>query len=347
MGENQRGQYKNPVRAADLARLRAVAGQGPVLILTHDNPDPDALASGKALATLFRVAWNIPADLRFSGLVARAENKAMLNFLTPEWQPVESLPDLREYSAVALVDTQLMAGNNRLPGDFLPQIVIDHHPPKGELLDKVPFVDIRPEVGATVSLIYQYLELAQIVPDSILATAIFYGIQTDTRSLSRGDYLADRVVYLRALDLMDLQLLANIEQARLPRGYFRAYSNGMQAARIFGSVAIAYQGEMHSPDFGAEMADLLIRLEGMRAVLCFGFHNDVMYLSMRTVLPQDDAGLLIQRVVRRPGSAGGHGMSAGGQIPLARRDPGEVAAQVQQRFLRVMDEKGEGEPLLI
>lgn len=347
MEENQRSRFKNPVRARDLARLRGVIGQGPVLILTHDNPDPDALASGKALATLFRAAWNIPADLRFSGLVARAENKAMLNFLTPEWQAVEILPDLQEYSAVALVDTQPSVGNNRLPRDVWPQIVIDHHPPVGESLDKVPFVDIRPDVGATVSLVFLYLDAAQIVPDPVLSTAIFYGIQTDTRSLSRGDSLADRVIYQRMLDLLDLQLLAGVEQARLPRDYFRAYSKGMQAAQIFGSVAVAYHGEMHRPDFGAEMADLLIRLEGMRAVLCFGFHNDVMYLSMRTVLPQDDAGQLIQRVVRRPGSAGGHGMSAGGQIPLARRDPGEVAAQVQQRFLQVMDEKGEGEPLLI
>ena len=69
-----------------LAQLRTTAGSGPVLILTHDNPDPDALASGKAFATLLKSAWNIPSRLLYSGLVQRAENRAMLNLLTPEWE---------------------------------------------------------------------------------------------------------------------------------------------------------------------------------------------------------------------------------------------------------------------
>ena len=68
---------------------------------------------------------------------------------------------------------------------------------------------------------------------------------------------------------------------------------------------------------------------------------------MRTVLNRDDAGLLIQQVVSHLGKAGGHGMSAGGQIPLAGHDPDEIAEQVKERFLRVMDERGEGEPLLM
>ena len=43
-----------------LQKLQQACGAGPVLILTHDNPDPDALAAGKALATLLEDAWNIP-----------------------------------------------------------------------------------------------------------------------------------------------------------------------------------------------------------------------------------------------------------------------------------------------
>jgi nanoRNase/pAp phosphatase (c-di-AMP/oligoRNAs hydrolase) len=347
MGEDQGKEYLEPVDAAFLTRLHTAAGSGPVLILTHDNPDPDALASGKSLARLLDSAWGIPADLRFSGLVARAENKAMLSLLTPEWQPVEILPDQSRYSAVALVDTQPGAGNNSLPVEVVPRIVIDHHLPMRESLAKVSFVDVRPNVGATVSLIYQYLEAAGIIPDPILATAIFYGIQADTRSLSRGDSAIDRFMYRKLLDLIDRQLLARVEQACLPRDYFRAFSNGLQAARIYGNVAIAYQGAIHRPDFVAEMADLLVRLDGLRAVLCLGYHGDMMYLSLRTMFSEDDAGSLIQQMVIPPGKAGGHGMGAGGQIPLLGREPESVAARVEALFLRVLGEKGEGEPLLI
>lgn len=112
-----------------LERLRTIAGTGPVLVLTHDNPDPDALAAGKAFATLLKSAWNISSRLVYSGLVLRAENRALLKLLTPEWEHSDRLVALDQYSAIALLDTQPGAGNNRLPIEHIPQIVIDHHHP--------------------------------------------------------------------------------------------------------------------------------------------------------------------------------------------------------------------------
>ena len=97
---------ENPIDLARLERLRNLVGSGPVMILTHDSPDPDALAAGKALATLLNVSWSVPSRLFYSGLVARAENRAMLRLLTPEWESVEVAPDAQGFSAIALVDTQ-------------------------------------------------------------------------------------------------------------------------------------------------------------------------------------------------------------------------------------------------
>ena len=54
---------QNPIDQDNLTRLRTAAGSGPVLILTHNNPDPDALASGTALSTLLKEAWGIPSHL--------------------------------------------------------------------------------------------------------------------------------------------------------------------------------------------------------------------------------------------------------------------------------------------
>jgi nanoRNase/pAp phosphatase (c-di-AMP/oligoRNAs hydrolase) len=138
-----------------LAQLRAVAGPGPVLILTHDNPDPDALASGAALSTLLKEAWGIPNHLVYTGLVARAENRAVLKNLTPAWEYNATLTNLEKYSALVLVDTQPGAGNNSLPTSHLAHIAIDHHHPIREALKLVPYADVRPEVGATVTMLYQ------------------------------------------------------------------------------------------------------------------------------------------------------------------------------------------------
>ena len=329
-----------------LDELRAIAGDGPVLILTHDNPDPDALASGKAFATLLSSAWNIPSILLYSGLVQRPENRAMLSLLTPEWEHSDELTGLDRFSAVALIDTQPGAGNNRLPDTRVPQIVIDHHHPRRITLRKVPYADVRPEIGATATVLHQYLEAAGIAPDSDLATAMFYALKTDTRGLSRGASASDEAVYLKLLAWIDHKKLIQIEQAGLPQAYFRAFSEGLRAARVYSQSVVADLGEMHRPDITAEMADLLIRLDRVQAALSLGIYEDVLHLSLRTEPLGQDAGLIVQRVIVPPGRAGGHGTMAGGQVPLAGQEVTHLVDEIVRRFLEVMEEKGAGESLV-
>jgi nanoRNase/pAp phosphatase (c-di-AMP/oligoRNAs hydrolase) len=329
-----------------LNQLREAAGAGPVLILTHDNPDPDALAAGKALKVLFETAWRIPCRLAYSGLVARAENREMLKRLTPDWESDDALDDSRSYSAVAMIDTQPGAGNNRLPPGMQPAIVIDHHHPIREAIAHVPYADVRPEIGSTTTMVYQYLEAAGIQPDPLLATAMFYGLKTDTRGLARGASSDDEVVYVKLLARLDRHELIHVEQAGLPADYFNAFSRGLHATRLYGTALIARLGEMDRPDFAAEMADLLIRLEGAQAVLCLGQHSDTLHLSLRTKPLTEGAGQLIQDIVVDLGKAGGHRSMAGGQIPLNDKSVGEVVAEVERRFLIVIGESGEGVPLL-
>lgn len=336
----------NPIDQNRLSHMRELAGRGPVLILTHDSPDPDALASGKALATLLHKTWNIPCDLLYSGLVARAENQAMLKTLTDEWVHSEKLYDFNSYSALLLVDTQPGAGNNRLPEDQIPKIVIDHHHPLREALNKVPFVDVRPEVGATSTMLYQYLEAADILPDPILASAMFYGIQTDTHGLARSATSIDEEVYIKLLPLLDRDKLIQVERAGVSREYFRSMNEALKAARVFDKSVTAYLGEIHRPDLPAELADVFIRLKSAQAVLCIGCHKDILYLSLRTKPMEGDAGALIQGIVESLGKAGGHGTMAGGQVPVIGKDVEALVAQLERRFLDLNSDVGEGDPLL-
>ena len=337
----------NPIDQSHLDRLRSIAGTGPVLILTHDNPDPDSLASGKALATLFREAWGIPSRLVYSGLVARAENQAMLKRLTPEWEKCDILPGLKEYTAVAQVDTQPGAGNNRLTNAQPKHIVIDHHYPVRETIDVVTYSDIRTEMGSTVTMLFQYLEAAGITPDPILATAMFYGLKTDTRSLSRGASPADEVALLELLHKLDQQELAQVELASLNREYFQAFSRGLHATRLYGRVIVTRLGLMEQPDFAAEMADILIRLQDSHAALCMGQHGDTLHISLRTEPMGENAGVIIQQIILPPGKAGGHGTMAGGQGPIKKKDIEMLLADIENRFLDVMGETRAGLDLLV
>lgn len=336
----------NPIKTADLEKLRATAGSGPVLILTHDYPDPDALASGKALATLFREAWGIPGRLLYSGLVVRAENQTVLKRLTPEWERSDILPDLREYTAVAQVDTQPGAGNNRLNIIHPSHIVIDHHYPIREMIDMVMYADIRTEMGSTATMLFQYLEAAGVQPDPILATAMFYGLKTDTRSLSRGASPADEIAFLQLLHHLDQQELSRVELASLSRDYYRSLSRGLHATRLFGKVIVARLGVMAQPDFSAEMADILIRLQDAHAALCLGQHGDTLHISLRTEPTGQHAGKIIQQLIAHHGKAGGHGTIAGGQIPLQGKDIEPLLADIEHRFLTVMGETSAGVELI-
>lgn len=339
-------EYSNLVDQTQLDRLRKEAGAGPLLILTHDSPDPDALASGKGLSYLLKESWNISSELVYSGLVARAENRMVLNLLTPEWRHAEGLPDIHCYSSIALVDTQPGAGNNRLPANISPQIVIDHHRPLWDALQPVRFIDVRPELGATVSLVYQYLEAARLVPDATLSTAMFYGLQTDTRGLARDASHTDEAIYMKLVGLIDRQKLVMVEQAGLSRDYFQAFNRGLEAARVYGHCIIANLGAVHRPDLPAEMADVLIRLESAHAALCLGTYGGQMHLSLRTVPSGPDAGQLVQKIIASLGKAGGHGTIAGGQIALADWYADQLAEEIEQRFISVMQEDEKGRPLL-
>lgn len=337
---------KKMSNSMELDRLNKAAGEGPVLILTHDNPDPDALASGKALATLLRLNWDIESELIYSGMIARAENKAMLEILTPEWLPLSFFQGYEIYSAIALVDSQPGAGNNRLPDHILPDIVIDHHHPIRENTGSIDYVDMRPDVGATSSLLYQHLESASITPDPDLATAMFYGIQTDTQGLSRGTSKLDQEVYIKLLSLIDRDKLIQVERAGLSRDYFRAFIQGLQAARIYKKVVVAELEEMHRPDFVAEIADLTIRLNVAQASLCIGYHNQTIFFSLRTKPSGYNAEQIVQQIIFYPGKAGGHGTMAGGQFESIVEKYPEISKKLIQRFLNAMNERDESESLL-
>jgi nanoRNase/pAp phosphatase (c-di-AMP/oligoRNAs hydrolase) len=337
----------NPIDQIQLEKLRVTAGNGPVLILTHDNPDPDGLASGKALSTLLREAWDIPSQLIYSGLVARAENHVMLNRLTPEWECNEALPDLSRYSAVAQIDTQPGAGNNHMRVMHPNHIVVDHHYPVRDATTTASYADVRTDIGSTVTMLFQYLAAAGVDPDPLLATAMYYGLKTDTRSLTRGESVADDVAFMNLAHYLDQRELSKVEVAALSREYFRAFSQGLHAARLFGQAVVVRLGLIEQPDFAAEMADILIRLQGAQAALCMGQFRDTLHISLRTGRRQHDAGKLIQQVVASPGSAGGHGTMAGGQVPLLGIDLDTLLAEIEHRFLAVLGETGEGMSLVI
>ena len=164
--------------------LRAIEGPAPLVILPHDNPDPDAMASAAALRFIVKQAHKEKeVIIALGGIVGRAENRAMLRYLHIKLVPVGEI-DFSLNPQVALVDTQPGRINNSLPENFTPTIVIDHHPAYGPY-DSVPFLDLREGYGATSTILTEYLEETHLDVESKIATALFYGINAETQDLGR------------------------------------------------------------------------------------------------------------------------------------------------------------------
>ncbi|MCM0083225.1 DHH family phosphoesterase [Geomonas sp. Red32] len=303
--------------------LTWVSGRGRILIVVHDNPDPDSLASAMALRHLFAVRLSREAVIAFSGMIGRSENLAMAKLLQIPLTPFP-LIDLKMFQVICLLDSQPLTGNNSLPPEARVDVVIDHHPMR-EASTHCRWVDIRPEYGTTATILYDYLKVQGVSLGTKLATALFYAIKSETQDLGREATRTDRDAYLELFPLANKTLLNSITHPRLPKEYFIALHNALENAVVYGTVAIANLQKVQFPEVVAELADLILRLEGVEVVLCMGQYNNEMVLSIRTSSEEINAGELIRAIVAGVGSAGGHGMMAGGKVDNVDESAAEIS----------------------
>lgn len=311
-------------------------GLGKALILTHDNPDPDSIAAALGLKKLLAHA-GIDAVIGLGGIIGRAENRAMVRELKIELLPLDLL-SWDDFTAYALVDTQPNTGNNSFPADRLCDICVDHHPLRATTPVDVPWKDIRPEVGATATIVYNYLKDAGVPIDSQLSTAFLYALKSETRDLGREAGAPERNAYVDLMKDADFERLYAIAHPKLGREHFVALDRALRSAIVWGELLAINLGELAYPDLVAEVADLMLPYEKARWVLCVGQHKHAVYLSMRTDLTTASAGSLIRRVVGARGAAGGHGMVAGGRLFAEVRDDEALKTAYDDLVARLRDE---------
>ena len=330
-----------------LEKLYQAAGAaGRLLIRPHNDPDPDAIASAVALRFLLAERLGMESAIAYQGIIGRAENRALVRYLDCPLQPLSDA-GLQQTPDLALIDTQPGAGNVTLQPGARVVLVIDHHARREET-ETAGFADVRPELGATSTILTQYLQAAGLKVPSKLATALFYGIKAVTMGLSRDTSRADAAAYSYLQPRIDVAALANIEHAQVPAAYFRSFDAALRAARRYDGLIIAYIGGLVYPDMAAEMADVLLRLEKARWVICVGTYDRTLILSVRTRSPGQTAEILAQAIVAGEGSAGGHGAMAGGQVPLKDRSAGQLVRLLSRRALQHLGLAPEavGEPLI-
>lgn len=284
-----------------LERLRKVCdGAKDVLIIIYANPDPDALASALALKKILETK-KLAVSIGYTGAIGRPENASMIRQLKIPVVPV-SKKEAAQSDVIAIVDSQ-----PQFFTDFdLPRcdIVIDHHP----LSDVIhaEFADIRPNYLSTSSIMTEYLRAAGVRLTKNLASALFYGIKTDTRhfigDISRGDIEAIRWLKGKA----DRNIVKQIEFSQFSPEGLDYFSIALVRRRFVNGVMFSHLGPVPFFDVCVQVADFFIRVENVSWALVTGVVGESIVVVFRNDGINKDAGYLARTAFSDMGSAGGH-----------------------------------------
>jgi nanoRNase/pAp phosphatase (c-di-AMP/oligoRNAs hydrolase) len=289
------------------------------------------------LAHLVETGLGLPTRLIRDGLISRAENRAMVEFLNIDLVPLDEA-EWRAGEALVMVDSQPNTGRHNLPCDVPLYAVIDHHETLGDL-EGVPFVDLRRGLGATCSLVTSYLMEQDIPLPEDVATSLMYGIETELSGYPREASPLDDSALLYLYPLANKDLLARIRNARVPQNYFECILQALQSSFIYDRLIISWVNELPQPELAAEVVDFLIRFEEIDWAVCAGVYDNQLILSARTTVSGARAGEVLRQVVGKLGRAGGHDRRAGGNIPLpstAASAIEQVQSELRRRLLKAL-----------
>ena len=315
--------------------LNVIGARRPVYVQTHDFPDCDAVATAFGLHVLLQSA-GVPSRIVFGGDLQRDSLRRMIRDLGIDVAQAAGV-DIHPHDPIVIVDGCKGSKNvTDLPGHEV--AVIDHHDVNTP--DDVPFVDIRPGMGACATLIYGYFREAGVEIPREVATALMIGINMDTalltRQVSTDDIQAYADLYTRADIRMENSILRNSIQTRDLEFYRHALANVQVRDRI----AFCWFPEGCNQNLLGILGDFFITLEEAEFVVLCARNNGVINVSVRSEREDWSASRVVQEALRGIGFGGGHADMAGGII----REPGEIdGEQLQELFRRTL--RGPSAPL--
>src|SRR5438132_9982243 len=317
-------------------RIRSLFGEDKVYILLQHDPDPDAIGSALALRELLGRNRATTPIVTF-GEVTRPENLAMIRLLDVQIDRI-NYDDLHKDGArLALVDVQPPYFNQPLGRVDL---VVDHHPRRTPF--KARFADLRTNYGATSTIFTEYLRSIGMEPSQRLATALLYGIKTDTLFLERGSILADLSAFTFLYPFANKAMITRIERPALPREDLEALGRALSRLRLDNGVAVIHMGEINREDVIPQMAEFCLNIEGVEWGIVSGLVKDRVVISVRNVGYVKSAGEIMKKLYDDIGSAGGHRSMAKAVVPLDRFKEkfGEVSEKViREAMLRMIAER--------
>ncbi len=325
-------ELEKTVSAAQVRTLRSIFhDQERVLLLVQYDPDPDAVASALAMRTLLG-RNRLSAPIATFGRVTRPENLAMLKLLDIQVNEI-GLEALEEYGRIVLLDVQPSHFREELPPVH---VIIDHHPETDNAV--CMFKDIRPHYGATSTILQEYLHAGDVKITQKLATALLYGIKTDTLLLEREAIESDLRAYSSLYPMANHRQIRRMERPQLPKEDLSVLSKAFHEPSIVDDVIYVHLDDLTREDIVPYIADFCLEVEGIEWAVVSGVYDRKIVVSARNYGTTRSAGELMRAAFSSYGSAGGHRSMAKAVIPLDsldEEDAGNPQEFLRRRFLEV------------
>ena len=280
-----------------------------VLIVLHNDPDPDAMASGLALRNVLRRTKTTAIIGAFQG-VTRPENLRMVNLLDIHVEPITEA-SLKEYDRIAMVDVQ-----PHYFGGLIDRVdlVIDHHPEQPGY--SVVFKDIRADYGSTSTILTEHLRAVDVSISERAATAMLYAIKSDTLFFNRQTNRVDLEAFSYLYPLADAALIRKMEGAEITLDRLDYVMKAHRGGTLVEQVFCAFLGPSPREDFIPYVADFFLQLEDVKWTAIAGIVNDSMLISVRNLGYSKNAGEFVRRFFSDIGCAGGHRAMAKAVVPM-------------------------------
>jgi nanoRNase/pAp phosphatase (c-di-AMP/oligoRNAs hydrolase) len=280
-----------------------------VLIMLHNDPDPDAMASGLALRNVLRRTKTTAIIGAIQG-VTRPENLRMVNLLDIHVEAI-SPAILKEFDRIAMVDVQ-----PHYFGGLIDRVdlVIDHHPEQPGYT--AVFKDVRADYGSTSTILTEHLRAVDVNISERTATAMLYAIKSDTLFFNRQTNRVDIEAFSYLYPLADAALIRKMEGAEITLERLDYVMKAHQSGTLLEQVFCAFLGPSPREDFIPYVADFFLQLEDVKWTVVAGIVGDSLVVSVRNLGYSKNAGEFARRFFADIGSAGGHRAMAKAVVPM-------------------------------
>ena len=216
-------------------------------------------------------------------------------------------------------------------------VVLDHHRQSGDTINHAVLSYIEPYASSTCEMV---AEILQYIGDNVKlksaeANAIYAGIIVDTNNFTNkaGVRTFEAAAFIRrsGADIIKVRKLLRDDMNE-----YKARAEAVRHAEVYRdsfALAVCPSANLESPTIvGAQAANELLNINGVKASIVFTYFNNEVYLSARSI---DEVN--VQLIMEKLGG-GGHRTIAGAQLPWVTV---EDAKEKVKGVIDMILEKGE------